>query len=198
VPETALVFGAAARLSNVKRIDVVIRSIARLEQLHPDRDIRLVLAGDGPERAALTSLSAQLLRRPAMFVGHIDRPWEFLSGLDVFTLSSLEEGLPFALIEAMACERSVIATAVGGVPEVLEDPACGWLVPAGDQDAFDRAAEQALSASDHDRRRMGRLARQRVVERYNSTRQLTLLADSVAQDPTPDPVVRRRSSVATS
>jgi len=68
-----------------------------------------------------------------------------LPGMDVFVLSSREEGIPNALLEAMAAARPAVATAVGGTPEVLEDGRTGWLVPPGDPPALAAALEAALT-----------------------------------------------------
>jgi glycosyltransferase involved in cell wall biosynthesis len=65
--------------------------------------------------------------------------------MDVFVLASREEGIPNALLEAMAAARPSVATAVGGTPEVMEDGATGWLVPPRDPEALAAALEAALS-----------------------------------------------------
>ena len=76
-----------------------------------------------------------------------------LPGMDVFVLSSREEGIPNALLEAMAAGRACVATAVGGTPEVLRDGETGWLVPPGEPGALADALEQALTRPGEARRR---------------------------------------------
>ncbi len=110
--------------------------------------------GDGPDRDALEARAAALgLADRVRFLGEradIDR---LLPGMDVFVLSSREEGIPNALLEAMAAGRACVATAVGGTPEVLRDGETGWLVPPGSPGALADALEQALTRPGEARRR---------------------------------------------
>lgn len=115
---------------------------------------RAALVGDGPDRGALEARAATLgLADRVRFLGErgdIDR---LLPGMDVFVLSSREEGIPNALLEAMAAGRACVATAVGGTPEVLRDGETGWLVRPGEPGALADALEQALTRPDEARRR---------------------------------------------
>jgi glycosyltransferase involved in cell wall biosynthesis len=97
------------------------------------------------------------------FVGERADVERLLPAMDVFVLSSREEGIPNALLEAMAAERPCVATAVGGVPEVLRDGETGWLVPPGSPEALAGALEDVLGRPEEARRRgeaAGRLARE--------------------------------------
>jgi len=125
---------------------------------------RAALVGDGPAREVLEAHAAALgLTNRIRFLGErvdVDR---LLAGMDVFVLSSREEGIPNALLEAMAAGRACVATAVGGTPEVLRDGETGWLVPPGEPAALADAIEQALTRPDEARRRgaaAGRAARE--------------------------------------
>jgi glycosyltransferase involved in cell wall biosynthesis len=98
------------------------------------------------------------------FLGERPDVERLLAGMDVFALSSREEGIPNAVLEAMAAGRPVVATAVGGTPEVLEDGRTGWLVPPGDPAALaDALAEALLDPAEAARR--GAAARRDVSER---------------------------------
>ncbi len=126
------------------------------------RAFQVVLVGDGPERAALESRAAALgLGARVRFLGEREDVERLLRAMDVFVLSSREEGIPNALLEAMAAARPVVATAVGGTPEVVRDGETGWLVPPGSPAALADALEQALAHPDEARRR-GAAARRAV------------------------------------
>ncbi|MBI5709098.1 MAG: glycosyltransferase [Candidatus Eisenbacteria bacterium] len=118
------------------------------------RAFQAALVGDGPERAALESRAAALgLGARVRFLGERGDVERLLPAMDVFVLSSREEGIPNALLEAMAAARPVVATAVGGTPEVVRDGDTGWLVPPGSPAALADALEQALAHPDEARRR---------------------------------------------
>lgn len=125
---------------------------------------RAALVGDGPDRAALEARAAALgLADRVRFLGERADVDRLLPGMDVFVLSSREEGIPNALLEAMAAGRACVATAVGGTPEVLRDGQTGWLVPPGEPGALADALEQALTDPGEARRRgaaAGRAARE--------------------------------------
>lgn len=126
------------------------------------RSFQVVLIGDGSERAALQARAA-VLGRPVRFLGERDDVERLLPVMEVFVLSSREEGIPNALLEAMAAGRACVATAVGGVPEVLTDGVTGWLVPAADPLALAGALAEALDRPDEANRRAA-AARRDIVE----------------------------------
>jgi glycosyltransferase involved in cell wall biosynthesis/peptidoglycan/xylan/chitin deacetylase (PgdA/CDA1 family) len=135
--------GAVARLSPEKGLDRLVEAFARVRNARPAAQLTLV--GDGPERARLESLAARLgLGGSVIFTGRQEnvRPW--LAGFDVFALPSLTEGIPLALLEAMAVGVPVVASDVGGIPEVVNSPACGRLVPPGDRGALEEALTELL------------------------------------------------------
>ncbi len=120
--------------------------LAALALLGRDRDWRCALAGDGPDRAALEARAAELgVADRVLFLGERSDVDRLLPAFDVFVLSSREEGIPNALLEAMAAARPCVATRVGGNAEVLEDGRTGWLVPAQDPAALAGALGSALA-----------------------------------------------------
>jgi glycosyltransferase involved in cell wall biosynthesis len=132
------------------------------------QDLRLVLVGEGPARA---EIEAAIPRNASAFVtltgARPDVP-ALLSAMDLFVLPSRTEGLPLAIPEAMACALPVVATAVGGLPEVVTSDV-GRLVPPLDEEALREAIAEMLS--DETRlRRMGGAARRAAVERYSLER----------------------------
>jgi glycosyltransferase involved in cell wall biosynthesis len=102
-----------------------------------------MLVGEGRERTALERRASQL-GRTVRFLGERRDVERLLPVMDVFVLSSREEGIPNALLEAMAAGRACVATAVGGTPEVLADGRTGWLVPPADPEALAVALAEAL------------------------------------------------------
>jgi glycosyltransferase involved in cell wall biosynthesis len=184
VADDALVFGAVGRLHADKGLDLAVEGLGRLAARYPDRDLRLVLVGDGPEKESLMRKVADSLRESVgrvVFAGFTARPWEAYAGLDVFLLPSRDEALPLALLEAMACGCCPIAMGVGGVPEVIADAATGWLVAVGDGAAFVEAMEAAVLMSADARTAMSRAARERVAADFDAGRQYAALADLVEQ-----------------
>jgi glycosyltransferase involved in cell wall biosynthesis len=131
----------------VKGVPTLLQAFARV--LKEGAADRLVLVGDGPLRGDLEAFADSLGIRDALtFTGRLSQAAVALamSAADVFVLPSLNEGLSVALLEAMACGTPCVASAVGGVPEVLDDPACGRLVPPGDAEALASGIEDVLRA----------------------------------------------------
>jgi N-acetyl-alpha-D-glucosaminyl L-malate synthase BshA len=120
---------------------------------------KLVLIGDGPDRGAAEYLvRKQKLVKDVLFLGKQDQVYEKLSLADLFLMPSELESFGLAALEAMACEVPVIATNVGGVPEVVEHGVDGYLVEPEDVQSAAKYAIEILSRSDRGRE-MGRTAR---------------------------------------
>jgi glycosyltransferase involved in cell wall biosynthesis len=133
---------------------------------------RAALVGDGPERAALEARIVALgLEDRVRLLGERADVERLLPEMDVFVLSSREEGIPNALLEAMAAGRAAVATAVGGTPEVLRDGETGWLVPPGSPGALADALADVLARPEEARRR-GAAAR-RMTEEHMSIDAMT-------------------------
>jgi glycosyltransferase involved in cell wall biosynthesis len=157
----------ACRMVPIKRIDVLLRAWARLVDRETGRDLVLVLVGDGPERRPLGLLSRELgIASSVRFVGQSEYISDWLNSADLFVRSSSSEGLSNALLEAMACGLPVVATAVGGAPEVIEDGVNGLLVPAGDDIALARALMRLVDDVEL-AVRLGKAARQTILASYS-------------------------------
>jgi glycosyltransferase involved in cell wall biosynthesis len=159
------VVGCTARLVRSKGQRTLLEAAARARPRIPG--LRVVLVGDGPERAALELLTHQLdLAGHTQFLGKQSDADAILPAFDVFVAPSLSDGLPLAVLEAMAAERPVIGTHVGAIPEVLADGAAGMLIEAGRSGPLAAALERLFEAPKL-RSDLGTVARRRVIERYS-------------------------------
>jgi glycosyltransferase involved in cell wall biosynthesis len=166
VADDVLVVGTLARLDPVKDLGVLIEAASHLAS---ERRVRVAIVGDGPELATLRQAAARRgISQEVTFLGHQENAREWLSALDVFVNCSTSEGVSLTILEAMAAERAVVATAVGGTPEVVDD-SCGRLVPARSPVAV-AAAVRALAPAVELRATLGEAARRRVAERFTIDR----------------------------
>jgi glycosyltransferase involved in cell wall biosynthesis len=131
LPADGPVIGAVGRLSGEKGFDVLIRSVREL--VSRGQDVRLVIVGEGVERANLERLVRELeLGDRVRLAGWQADVRGYFEAMDIFALSSLREGLPNVLLEAMALEVPVVSTRVNGVPRLVQDGRNGFLVNSGD------------------------------------------------------------------
>lgn len=158
----------AGRIIPLKRMDQVIAAIPRLD------GARLVIAGDGPQKAELESLVARLgLGERVWFTGAISRGqvWSLLKEYaDVLVLNSVHETFPHLLVEAAECGVPVVATAVGGTPEIVQDGESGLLIPPDSPEEL-RAALRRLQANPALRQRLAEGAR-RAAARFSFERMI--------------------------
>ena len=171
LPREGRYVAIVARLVPIKDIPTFLRAFALVTESLPD--VRGLVVGDGPEREAVERLAQNLgLERRCRFLGwRADLPNVYAAS-DVVALTSLNEGSPVSVIEAMASGRAVVATAVGGVPDVVSE-ATGILVPVGDHRGFADAIVSLLRDPDR-RAELGRKGREVAVRRFASDR---LVAD---------------------
>jgi glycosyltransferase involved in cell wall biosynthesis len=133
-----IVIGYVGRLSNEKGIQYLIEAGATLKK--NGEKFKMVIIGDGIKRKDLENLvKAKDLEKEIIFTGFQNNIEEWLPALDIFVLPSLTEGTPLALLEAMAAGIPVIASAVGGVPKVIENGVDGILLPSGDSQELSKA-----------------------------------------------------------
>jgi glycosyltransferase involved in cell wall biosynthesis len=121
----------------VKRVGLLIRSFARAVAGVPN--VHLLIAGDGPDAKRLKRLAQELAPQRVRFLGWVSSPHTkaaLYNAADMLVLPSEREGFPTVVGEAMACGTPVLATRVGGVPELVKDGETGWLIEPGDEVSF--------------------------------------------------------------
>lgn len=158
----------------IKRIGDCIRVLANMKELETGSQsqfrARLVMCGDGPERAEAEALAAALgVAGLVSFVGKQpqSRIREYLSVADLLLLPSQSESFGLTALEAMASEVPVIATRVGGIPEVVEDGGCGFLFEVGDINGMVGAALKVLK-DDAERKRLGARGREIAISNFTT------------------------------
>ena len=165
------------RLSEQKGQIILLAALAALVKRNVS--FRMTLAGDGPLGPELRQRIEQL-----GLANHVEMPG-WLTNADIrdrildaraVVLPSFAEGLPVVLMEALALGRPVITTYVAGIPELVADGICGWLVPAGSDERLADAIESCLNASDAKIQMMGQAGRARVLEMHDIRRECAKLA----------------------
>jgi L-malate glycosyltransferase len=163
-----VVVGTVARLDPVKNIAALIEAFAAMRTWVP-RSV-LVIVGDGPDRAMLETCAQQAGVADAVrFLGNRTDVRRLLPAFDVYANTSISEGVSLTILEAMATALPVIATRVGGTPEVVENGITGLLVPARDPKRLTASLIELACAPDL-RRAIGAAARERIEERFTIER----------------------------
>lgn len=159
IPATAFVVLYAGRLSPEKGVTYLLQALRQVDQ-----PLVALIVGNGPLRSTLEQEAARLgIADRVRFVGLQTEMATWLHASDAFVLPSLLEGLPVSLLEAGALAKPMIATAVGGVPELIRHSQTGLLVPPGDVPALTQAI-QRLHASAELRQQLGQAAQQQVTQ----------------------------------
>lgn len=139
----AKVIGVIGRLAQVKGHDTLLRAMPAVLAKEPTA--RLLIVGDGPERPALNKRLHELgLIGHTTFTGQINDVFAALRAIDVVAMPSLREGLPYSLLEAMAMDKPIVASAVGGLAETIRHCENGVLFRAGDAQALAKALLSVL------------------------------------------------------
>lgn len=162
--------GTIAELHPTKQLHVLIEAF---QQLSSQSNLSLVIMGEGQERIRLeTLIQSHDLEARVRLVGHVADASSYLSALDIFVLPSRSEGLGYVILEAGQAGLPVVASRVGGIPEVIEDGSTGLLVPPGNTDALTKALEALLSDSERSRS-YGEALRERVRKEFSLEDMLT-------------------------
>lgn len=168
MPEKTFSFLNIARLIPDKGVDIFLKSCALLiDKLSPDGfELVFRIAGSGPMEKELKAFAKELgLAEKVFFLGFCPDIYRIMSNSDVLVLSSRSEGLSLSLLEAMAMGKPVIATDVGGNPEIVKHGITGILVPPADPNALADAMEYLIK-NPGSAQKMAMTARQMVIERF--------------------------------
>jgi len=160
----ALVVGTLSELHPVKGLDILLDA---WEKFVKKNEAELVLVGDGDIREALEDYAEHLgIKEKVIFKGYLDNAKQYLLGFDIFCLPSRSEALPYTLLEAGLAARPVIATAVGGIPEIIENGLNGALVPPEDSETI-FSTLMLLSHDKELRKRLGQALENSVKENFS-------------------------------
>ena len=172
IPRDRVVIGIVARLVPVKGICYFLQSLQILKRKYDN--LVVLIVGDGELRAELEAQSVELgLSDIVKFIGYRKDLARIYADLDIVALSSLNEGLPVSIIEAMSSAKVVVSTNVGGVPNLISDGETGFLCPPKDPEAFAKALDNAIIRRES-WARIGEKARVSALSRFHITR---LVAD---------------------
>ncbi len=170
LPGSPVVVGTVAHLSHEKGLSYLIEAASLMPELR--ESIRFVIVGEGECLQELKELARQRgLEDVFHFAGFHSDTSQYMRSFDIFALPSLSEGLSSAILEAMAHSLPIIATAVGGIPELVKDGENGLLVPPRDPSALASAIRQ-LVENPEECRRMGIRGRERVEEQFTLDRKI--------------------------
>ncbi len=182
VEQCIAVVGLVGRLAPEKGVDVFLTAAERV--LSQRKDVKFVVAGDGPDRTELESLIDKLgIRAGVTMLGRCDDMPSFYASLDIMVSSSRHEGLPIAILEGMASRLPLIATPVGAIPTVIKDGLTGALVPAENPELLAMAIMDLLRDSIK-REKLGGAARRLIEADFSAARMaadyLRVYEDAVA------------------
>lgn len=143
--DTDILIGVIAELSKTKGLAHLLDAAAILKTRLPQTAFRVLIIGEGEERGGLEEKIRNLkLDGEVFLLGYIPEASRYLAGFDIFALTSVKEGLPYALMEAMSAGLPVVATRVGGVPDLIRDQKNGIIVPPKDPIAIATALQTLI------------------------------------------------------
>lgn len=175
VSDDHLIVGTVGRFDHPKGHKYLIDAVPEIVQKFPK--VRFVFAGDGPLRKEVEQQINKLgLNDYFILLGFRRDVKQLLGVFDLFVLPSLSEGLPNAILEAMACSKPVVATAVNGVVEVVEDDVTGFLVPPKNSSEMAKAIIKMVKLSD-EMKGMGKRGRERVIKHFSVEQQIEKFED---------------------
>lgn len=160
-----IIIGWLGRMVPAKDLGTLLQAfkIAQSKNKHA----KLLLVGDGPDKEEIIALGEKLnLSDSIIYAGFQKKVLEFYHLMDLVALSSTREGHPIVALEAMACAKPMVATSVGGVPELVKDAITGYIVSPKDPEAFAIALDKLLNNMD-ERKKQGLAAQQLIRDKYS-------------------------------
>jgi glycosyltransferase involved in cell wall biosynthesis len=165
--ENEFLIGTMGRLMPVKGLESFLKAAHIIRR--QKANVKFIIAGDGPLKDALQKQAREYgLGEVVLFLGHRNDSHNILELMDLFVLPSISEGIPMVLLEALALARPVIASRVGGIPEVIEHGVSGLLIAPGREDELAKTCIALMDDPDC-ARRLGAAGRQRVVEHFSAS-----------------------------
>jgi glycosyltransferase involved in cell wall biosynthesis len=167
IDDRAIVIGTVGRLVPVKGQSILLESFRTLR--NSKYNVKLLLVGDGPLRGHLEAEVKRLsLEQEVLFAGHQEQSYDFINMMDIFVLPSLHEGIPMVLLEALALKKPVIASRVGGIPEVVSHGTSGILVKPANPDELATGLKRLVE--DHEKaQQLGNAGRCRVEQEFDAS-----------------------------
>jgi glycosyltransferase involved in cell wall biosynthesis len=171
IEREAPVVGTVAVFLKKKRLDLWLDVARQLREALPQT--KFLLVGDGPLRHEVEAKARELGLANHLLMPGLQRDVRpYLAAMDAYLMSSDFEGLPIALLEAMASGLTAVVPGVGGIAEVVEHERSGFIAPRGDTAALLRHVRQVLEASDEQRARWGAAARDQIAQGFSNTRMM--------------------------
>lgn len=171
-----ILLGAVGRLSEEKGFDKLLDAVSQL--VDEGHNIGLIIAGEGHLKNALQDQIERLeLQHRVHLAGYLADPRELYRAIDIFTLSSLREGLPNVVLEAMASQRAVVTTACNGIPRLVQDAHNGLVVPADNVDALTNGIRQCLLSTEL-REHLAAEGRRTIEERFSFERRMEKVVEA--------------------
>lgn len=166
LPQNAFVIGSVGRLAKAKGHSCLIEAMPSI--LNEIKNCHLIIAGEGPLKEDLMSLIKKYnLSNHVKLIGYIENIEQFLTMIDLFILPSLSEGLPIALLEAMALGKPVVASNAGGIPEVIKSEEDGILVPPANSNAISKVIKDLYNDTSR-KNRMAVMGKEIVEDNFSS------------------------------
>jgi glycosyltransferase involved in cell wall biosynthesis len=161
------VLGFVGRLIDQKGLNYLIRAIAKLK----DENLSCLIIGEGKEKEKFKKIAKNLkIENLIFFLGRRNSAWRYMKNFDILILPSLGEGMPNVILEAMIQEVPVIATNVGGIPEIIVDGENGFLVEPRDIRGLYDKIKYVLNLSEEKRKKIGKNAKKIVEEKFSIKR----------------------------
>lgn len=164
ISKDAPIIGSVGRMVPIKGYDVFLETAKLILEVNPE--IQFILAGDGPLKSELEESATNMgLESAVKFIGFRNDILDIINCFDIFVLSSYHEGIPIVLLEAMALNKAIVSTRVGGIEEIIEDNISGFLVESGDAEGIASVCMKLLDNAQI-RGKVATEAKKRVAEEF--------------------------------